>query len=153
MKLTPVGEAEDVRVLYHGSDRGDIRRLEPRKRFTPGSHRTEAPPAVYASDDPAYAAAHSFPWTTAEGIILGFERNAEGNHVVILRVPKALAHRLEQPVYLYALPAKAFELMPDVPPRGHNFRSLEAVGPLLTQSFPNVRAAIEEHGGRVELLD
>jgi hypothetical protein len=135
-----------VKTLYHGTSVAGIEELEPRRRFTPGALGMDAPPAIYATDDPAYAAAQAFPWSSAEGFDL---RYVEG--VVVLTVPGEHAPRLEQPICVYELPATSFELLPQVAPRGRNYRSLRAVRPISVQAFPTVRAGIERYGGQVRL--
>jgi hypothetical protein len=142
--LSPAWSAGVSGRLYHGSTAGGIEELEPRRRFTPGVLGTAAPPAVYATDDPAYAAAQAFPWSSAEGFDLHYADGA-----AVLTVPAEHAPRLEQPIYVYEVPAASFELLPDVAPRGRNYRSLRAVRPLSVQTFPTVRAGIERLGGRV----
>lgn len=103
--------------LYHASPRGALQLLKPRHRFTPRSHQ-DSLPAIYASDHPAYAAAHGFPWSTAEGVRLLFD----GPKPVLI-LPEKLRNRLLRPVYVYSVPFSSFELLHDVPPFGHNFRS------------------------------
>lgn len=57
------------KFFYHGSSTDGINRLEPRLRYTPGEE-LDSPASIYASDLPAFAAAHSFPWSSDEGIDL-----------------------------------------------------------------------------------
>lgn len=136
-------------VLYHGTMAADIQELVPRQRYTPGiADGTGVPPAVYATDDPAYAAGHAFPWRSADGIDLGYEDDQ-----LILRVPVAEQGRLDQPIYVYALPPDSFEVLPDVTPLGRNFRSLVPVRPVGVEAFPSVRAAMAHYGGRIVVVD
>ena len=67
--------------VYHGSS-VEITELEPRERFTPAEGVGSR---VYASDLPAFAAAHAFPWHSGEGIELDID---EGT--AVLRVPAGL---------------------------------------------------------------
>jgi hypothetical protein len=67
---------------------------------TPGSPRRSAYPKpaalVYASDIPAFAAAHAFPWSTDEG----FELSVSGGGRVTLSVPPQHQQRLQCPASL-----------------------------------------------------
>ena len=54
--------------LYHGSTTQHIKVLEPRQRYTPQGKIEYA--AIYATPLTAYAASHSFPWSTDEGVKL-----------------------------------------------------------------------------------
>ena len=140
------------RRLYHGTVAEGVAAFEPRRRYTPGALGAAAPPAVYATDDPAYAAAHAFPWSSAEGFDLSYRVPFDAGGRPVLRVPAGQAHRLERPVFVYALPAEAFEPLPTVEPRGRNYRSRAPVRPVGVERFPTVRAAVEHYGGRVELV-
>lgn len=138
--------------LYHGSQTDNIETLEPRKRYTPGEI-TNSPSAIYASDDPAFAAAHAFPWSSSEGIELYYDRDEEDlpEHVV-LEVPKSLEARLNEPIFIYQVPLEDFELL-DIPPHSHNYRALEPVPCLTKQRFETVAEAITSFGGTVKIKD
>lgn len=137
--------------LYHGSQTDNIEVLEPRTRYTPGTEK-DSPAGIYASEDPAFAAAHAFPWSSAEGVNLYYDsdENNSSQHV-ILEVPKSVEARLEQPIIIYEVDAKNFELL-NIPPAGHNFRSLEAVKCLAKKRFENVKEAVQHYGGVVRIL-
>jgi hypothetical protein len=131
-------------TFYHGSQTDNIRTLEPRKRFVP-SHETAPPAAIYASDHPAYAAAHAFHWTTAEGVRLYFDRLQ-----VMLEVPKSLEERLHRPIFIYTVLADTFE--PVASDRvGHNFRSVKPVNCLAKRRFETVIDAVTTFGGTVTI--
>ena len=142
-------QREKPEFVYHGSDQADIEEFEPRTRYTPGALQgQEMPPAIYAGDDPAYAAAHAFPWGSAEGFNLRYEAGK-----VVLAVPEQLAHRLEQKVYIYKLSGDAFEVLPDVAPEGHNFWSKVHTKPVEQPvAFDSVREAIEHFGGEIRII-
>ena len=53
--------------LYHGSSTADITTFIPHIRSTPIVHKDNPKPAIYATDDKAYAAAHAFLWSSDEG--------------------------------------------------------------------------------------
>jgi hypothetical protein len=135
-------------ILYHGTPVGGIGRLEPRQRFTSPTLGDDVFPAVYAADAPAYPAGHAFPWSSAEGIDLGYE---DGQ--LVLAVPVKQAERLNQKVYLYALPPDTFEPLPNVPPEGRNYRSRAAVVPLGVSEYGSVREAVEASGGGVRVTE
>ena len=105
------------------------------------------PPAIYATDDPAYAAGHAFPWSSPEGFDLGYE-----NEKLILVVPSKKQDRLNQKIYIYKLKADNFELLKDVKPKGRNFWSLKPATPIEVQEFQTVKEAVEIYGGSVRFV-
>lgn len=131
-------------TLFHGSQTDNIKTLEPRKCFVP-SNDTAPPAAVYASDDPAYAAAHAFPWVTAEGVNLYFDRK-----LVVLEIPKSIEERLKRPVFIYTVPADTFEPVAS-DAVGHNFRSVKPVTCLAERRFETVIDAVTTFGGTVTI--
>ncbi len=135
--MTPV-------TLFHGTQTDNIQTLEPRKRFVPGND-TVTPSAIYATDDPAYASAHAFPWVTAEGVDLYFEENK-----VVLEVPKNLEERLNKPIFIYEVAGTTFEAVTS-DSLGHNFRSVQSVKCLSKRRFETVIEAVATFGGRVTI--
>jgi hypothetical protein len=132
---------------YHSSQTDDIDTLEPRSRYTPGGDK--APPSsVYATDDPAYAATHAFPWATEEGVNLYYD---DSGHVK-LEVPASIQDRLKQPVFIYEVSSKTFEAVTS-DEMGHNFRSVVPVKCLAKRRFENVIAAVTCYGGTVEIKE
>ncbi len=129
-------------TLFHGSQTDNIDIFEPRQRYVPGNDKAPRP-AIYATDDPAYASAHAFPWATAEGVDLHFENNR-----VVLMVPKALEERLNKPIFIYTLPGDTFQPVTE-DPIGHNFRSTERVKYLAKTRFETVFEAVTSFGGTV----
>lgn len=138
----------NLNVLFHGSQTDNIGALEPRQRYTPGNEKG-SPAGIYVTDNPAYAAAHSFPWSSDEGVDLYFERGEEnGREYVVLEVPKEIETRMQQPVYIYTVKPDSFSpVVSD--PVGHNYRSVESVDCIAKQVFESVTQAVEFHGGRV----
>jgi hypothetical protein len=132
--------------LYHGSPADNIETLEPRKGYVPGNDDAP-PPAVYATDIPALAAAHAWRWSSNDGVDLYLD---EGR--VVLIVPKRLEERLKNPVFIYEVPAAKFQVVA-CDDFGHNFRTTEPVKCLAKRRFENVADAISSLGGRVELID
>lgn len=129
--------------FYHGSMTDGIACLEPRLRYTPGGE-SNAPPAVYASDLPAYAAAHSFPWATREGVDLYITDDLE----VILEVPRAIAERLQKNTYIYCVDSALFSLV-ECETSGHTYRALTPVPVIRKIPFNSVVEAVEYYGGQV----
>lgn len=127
--------------LYHGSLTDSIEILEPNLRYTPGEEEN-SPAGIYASNDPAFAAAHAFPWSSDEGVDLYYDE--EG---LVLAVPPKLFCRLFNPVFIYEVPADTFELL-QIPPQGRNYRSVEPVKCLSKMRFDNVIVAIQHYGGK-----
>lgn len=131
-------------VLFHGSQTDNIEMLVPQKRFVPGND-TAPPSAIYASDHPAYAAAHAFPWITSEGVNLYFDRK-----LVVLEVPKNIEERLKKPIFVYTVPADTFEIVAS-DAVGHNFRSIKPVRCLAKRRFETVIDAVTTFGGTVTI--
>jgi len=130
------------KFLYHGSLTPNIKEFTPRKRYAPRELGEGVPEAIYAGDEPAYAAAHSFPWSAKEGFDVIYE---DGGLVLI--VPKRFVERLNHEVYIYKLPGDTFELLKDVNPKGHNFWSHEAVVPTNFNKYASVTDAVKNNGG------
>lgn len=134
------------KFFYHGSSTDGIERLEPRLRYTP-AEEFNSPSGIYASDLPAFAAAHSFPWSSDEGIDLYVDRD-----IVIMEIPLSILPRLQKPIHIYVVDGNLFSLV-ESESTGHTFRRTEAVDCLEKISFPSVQEAIEHFGGRVILKD
>jgi len=132
--------------FYHGSLTDEIERLEPRLRYTPGNE-SNSPAGIYASDLPAFAAAHSFPWSSDEGIDLYVV-----GETVMLEIPRSLVERLQIPVHVYRVENKLFsQITCDL--TGHTFRATEPVDCLEKKSFSSVVEAIEYYGGYVVIQE
>lgn len=128
--------------FYHGSSVDGIACLEPRLRYTPGEE-SDSPASVYASDLPAFAAAHSFPWSSDEGIDLYIHEQT-----VIMEIPVALSDRLHRTTYIYMVDGNPFSLV-ECDATGHTFRTTSPVECLEQVSFQSVLEAIEYYGGHV----
>jgi hypothetical protein len=101
---------------------------------------------VYASDIPAFAAAHAFPWSTNEG----FELSVSGVGRVTLSVPPQHQQRLQCPAYLYAVRANSF-VSTVSEGSGHTYHSDAPVQVLSCTPFRTVEEAIKSHGGIIAL--
>jgi hypothetical protein len=134
-------------ILYHGSTTPDIKTLEPRKRYTPAALGKKAKPAIYAAADPAYAVGHGFPWSSDEGFDI-YEKDG----TVVLMVPREMKGRLEQKIFVYALPARGFHLLKEDSPKSRIYLSHRRVKPIKAEGFDNVRKAMKYYGGKIKLI-
>jgi hypothetical protein len=91
-----------MEYLYHGSTTQNLKNLEPRKRFTPNGDIDYS--AIYATPSMAFAATHSFPWSTKEGFDLSIE-----NGEIFFTVPSNFRERLNAPISIYKLPSDGFQ--------------------------------------------
>jgi len=123
---------------------GDIEEFEPRKRYTPGV--ADVPPRIYASGNPAFAAAHSFPWSSDEGVDLSLE-----NGQVLLRVPERIKSRLDQPVYIYTFDPDSFSHTSEEKME-ETYHSEQKVKPHQVVQFRSVTEAVSYFGGVVEVV-
>lgn len=135
---------EKLAIVYHGSVSGDIQEFEPRKRFTPSG--ADVPPRVYATPNPAFAAAHSFPWSSDEGIDVTFK---DGQTILV--IPEEHRDRLNQPVFIYELSGDNFELTEEEE-TGETYHSVSGVVPDEVRSFSSVTEAVEHFGGRIKIV-
>lgn len=135
---------EQIKFVYHGSTAGNITEFEPRKRYTPNG--LDVPARVYASPNPAFAAAHSFPWSSDEGIDVTFD---EGKTVLV--VPEKFKDKLEQKVYIYKIDGSNFKPTKEEG-TGETYHSEEHVSPQETIAFESVTSAIEYFGGHVHII-
>jgi hypothetical protein len=128
--------------LYHGSTTQNIKVLEPRKRFTPAGKIDFD--AIYASPLPAFAAAHSFPWSSEEGIGLDVNRDK-----VVLSVPMKFADRVYVPVSIYKLSSDDFEQTKEEE-TGFTWHTTKNAPVIEEQKYGSVMEAIKQLGGEIE---
>lgn len=138
-------EKEKPEFLYHGTDLPNIEEFEPRKRLIPGGDKGDVSARVYAGDNPAFAAAFSFPWSTDDG----FELSVDDAGKVIFNVPIKFKDRLNQLVYLYKMSSDQFKPTSGEG-TGHSYHTENKVKPIEVQTFKSVQAAIENFGGVVK---
>lgn len=129
--------------VYHGTITGGIKEFEKRKRYVPGG--ADVPARIYAAINPAFAAAHSFPWSSDEGIDIKLEDNQ-----VILCVPRIHENRLYQRVYIYKLKRENF-VQTKEELTGQTFHTEEKVQPEEVMQFNSVTEALMFYGGKVEI--
>ncbi len=135
---------EKPAFLYHGSLSHNVTEFEPRRRFVPQG--VDASPRVYATGLPAFAAAHSFPWHSGEGVELSVE-----NDVVVLRVPEELESRLLQKVSIYTFDSTPFSITEE-DTLNETYHTEESIKPKEIATFDSVIEAVERYGGRVEIV-
>lgn len=136
----------ETAFFYHGSSTDGIECLEPRLRHAPGEELS-SPSSIYASDLPAFAAAHSFPWSSDEGIDLYVD-----GQMVIMEIPLPIYERLLRKTYIYVVDSKQFSLV-ECESTGHTFRALTPVNCLEKACFQSVVEAIEHYGGQVVIKE
>jgi len=135
---------ETPEFVYHGSVTGGIDTFEPRKRYVPGG--ADVPPRVYATINPAFAAAHSFPWSSDEGIDLKIE-----GQKVFLCIPVQYKERLNQQVFIYKIKGSSFvQTLEEL--TGETWHTEESVTPEEVQQFNSVTEALEYYGGTVRVF-
>lgn len=131
--------------LYHGSTTAGIVELNPRERHKPNE---EVGARVYATQSPAWAAAHSWDWSSDEGIKLHIDKSGK----VVLQVPAQFRARMEVPVYLYKVPSVSFNLTSEEG-SGSTYDSGENIVPVDVEKFNSVIEAVQHFGGEVILLE
>ena len=124
--------------LYHGSVVQNLKTLEPRKRYTPSGSIEYA--AIYATPLPGFAAAHSFAWSSDEGIELDVEYEK-----ISMIVPNELKERLNTPISIYTLPSETFEHTTEEG-TGATWHTTEPVNILEEKKYTSVLEALMEHG-------
>lgn len=146
LKENKTEQKEKFEFLYHGTTIPDIKVFEPRIGLVPtGVDRESISPKVYATENPAFAAGHSFPWASGFGIELGFNENGK----VILRVSNKLRDELNKKVYIYKMSSEGF-----VPTKGegagHSYDIGKNVKAIESKEFETVEDAVKYYGGIVE---
>lgn len=136
-----------MKPIYHGTVQKDLEMIKPFKRFTPGGAdlADQIPPRIYATYNPAYAVAHSFPWSSKDGIDI----KVNGDNICIV-VPKEKAAVLAQAVCVYTLPDTTFTLTTEEE-TGLTYHSEVEVKPIEYRCFANVTEAIVAYDGIVEV--
>ncbi len=134
--------------IYHGTIVQNLQVLEPHKRYTPGGEVAgeSIPARVYASYNKAYAVAHSFPWSSDEGIDIQVH-----DEVVELLIPRGKEKVLDQEICIYALPDDTFVHTKEEA-TGLTYHSEVAVPVRDCECFLNVREAMEKCGGKVMVV-
>lgn len=137
-----------MKHIYHGTIQKDLVTIKPFKRFTPGGEdlADAIPPRIYATYEPAFAVAHSFPWSSEDGIDI----ITDGDAVTIV-VPKDKQAVLKQAIYIYTLPDSSFSFTTEEE-TGLTYHSESELVPTEHRCFPSVIKAMEFYGGKIELI-
>jgi hypothetical protein len=138
-----------TKPIYHGTVQKDLSVIKPFKRFTPGGEdlADTIPPRIYATYEPAFAVAHSFPWSSEDGIDIVL---VDG--VVTIVLPKDKQQVLEQEICIYTLTDDGFEYTAEEE-TGLTYHTEEEVVPLKCDCYQSVTEAMEKLGGKVTVLD
>lgn len=132
-------------TIYHGTVVKNLTTISPRKRYTPGDNATADTIGrrIYASYNPAFAVAHSFAWSSEDGIDIKVEADSS----ISIIVPKRKAAVLSQEICIYSLPDDTFVRTTEED-TGLTYHSLTEVTPLQEEIFTSVEMALEHFGGR-----
>ncbi|MEK7184720.1 MAG: hypothetical protein AAB683_01110 [Patescibacteria group bacterium] len=134
-----------MKYLYHGSITQNLKKLEPRKRYTPAGKIDYS--AIYATPLPAYAAAHSFPWSTDEGVGLDVSENG-----VDLFIPNKFKSRLQVPISIYKISAESF-LRTKEEETGYTWHATIPIDVIEEKKYSSVEVALRELGARLEYIE
>lgn len=134
--------------IFHGTTKQNLTIIKPFKRYTPGGEDVadSIPERIYATYEPAFAVAHSFPWSSEDGIDIVVE-----DEKVVILVPHDKQEVLKQTVCIYALPDKSFECTKEEE-TGLTYHSVEKIAPISYECFESVQQAMKECGGIVKLV-
>lgn len=124
--------------LYHGSTTQNIKILEPRHRYSPaGEIEYEA---IYATPLKAYAVAHSFPWSSDEGVDLDVV-----NGEVLFTVPEDFRERLQIPISIYTISAENFEHTKEEE-TGYTWHTTKPIPVIEEEKIQTVEDALRKYG-------
>lgn len=125
-----------MNYLYHGSTTQNLKILEPRRRYTPQGKIDHA--AIYATPLPGYAATHSFPWSSDEGVDLDVDENK-----ISFSIPKILMERLQTPISIYKISNENFEHTQEEL-SGYTWHTTQPVEILEEKQYESVEMALKE---------
>lgn len=137
-----------MKPIYHGTVKCGLSKIKPFKRYTPGGKDVAdaIPPRIYATYNPAYAVAHSFPWSSDDGVDISIK-----DGVITLIIPKDRQSVLEQKVCIYTLPDTTF-IFTSEEETGLTYHSTVEVIPTNCECFDTVTIAIEHFGGNIQIV-
>lgn len=130
--------------LYHGSTTQNLKILEPRKRYTPAGKIEYA--AIYATPLIPFAIAHSFPWSSDDGIGLDVIKDN-----ISISVPKNLKDRLQVPISIYKISNEGFELTKEEE-TGYTWHSINPTKVIEEIKFSSVEEALKQLGSKLEYI-
>lgn len=137
-----------MKPIYHGTIKKNLEKIKPFKRYTPGgeSLADSIPARIYATYMPAYAVAHSFPWSSDDGVDIVLE-----GETITLVVPEEKKEILEQEICIYTLPDDSFTLTSEEE-MNLTYHSEKEIIPIEVQCFQNVPEAMKKFGGVLKLV-
>ena|SRR5680860_457543 len=137
-----------MKPIYHGTTQKGLKTIKPFKRYTPGGEEIadSIPPRIYATHEPSYAVAHSFPWSSDDGVDILIE-----DGIVTIVVPSGKQSVLKQEICVYTLPDDTF-VFTDEEEMGLTYHSTEVIEPIEHQCFKSVTEAMEKIGGKIRLI-
>jgi hypothetical protein len=130
-----------MNYFYHGSTIQNLKVLEPRHRYVPVDEITYE--AIYATIVPAFAAAHSFPWSSGEGFILNTT-----DRKIKMTVPVKFRDRLSVPVSIYKISVEGFEKTLEES-TGLTWHTKNPVVVIEEVKYPSAENAIQTLGGEI----
>lgn len=145
-KILQLLEVVKEKTLYFGSStQGMKRTLTP--RIPKSAHATHArkAPAIYASDNKAYAAAFTFDWREKEGFEFG-KFGEKG--IYTLKVPHRYIPRLKKPCSLYTVRGKFTKLRTGTP----EYISRDVVTIIKEKKYKEVQECLEKNGVRITVI-
>ena len=136
------------RPIYHGTNKHGLEVIKPFKRYTPGGEEVAdtITAHIYATYNPAYAVAHSFPWSSDDEIDIVIK-----NDVITLIVPRSKQKVLNQAVCIYKLPDNTFSFTEEEN-MCLTYHSTEEVVPTNCHCFASVTEAMDYFNGKIELI-
>jgi len=140
--------SKETKSIYHGTTQKDLDIIKPFKRFTPGDEEVadSISPRIYASYVPTFAAAHSFPWSSEDGIDIVTEDGA-----VSILVPADKQSVLDQEICIYTLPDDTFILTTEEE-TGLTYHTEQKIIPIKCDCYQSVIVAMEKLGGQIKLI-
>jgi hypothetical protein len=127
-----------MKYLYHGSTTQNLKTLKPRKRYTPQGRIDYA--AIYATPLPGFAATHSFPWSSDEGVGLDV-----GDKKIFFSIPEKLRERLQVPISIYKISDENFQHTKEEL-TGYTWHTTQTIQVLDEKQYESVEAALRELG-------
>jgi len=133
-----------MEFLYHGSTTQGLATLEPRKRYTPAGKIDFA--MIYASLNPAFAAMHSFPWSSDEGFDIMIDHDQ-----MTLVVPAKQAERLNIPISIYKISADGFQATIEET-TGETWHTTKPTSVLEETKYTSVKDALQTFGATIKFV-
>jgi len=136
------------KCIYHGTVQKGLELIKPFKRYTPGGEdiADSIPARIYATYEPAYAIAHSFPWSSDDGLDIQIE-----DGIITIIVPRNKQSVLNQEVCVYTLSDDTFTVTTEED-MGLTYHSESEITPIHCECFSSVTEAMEKFGGKIRFV-